>query len=333
VEAPIAEAQLIETLVVSHLHYQSLVATKAARMVHAAPRAALIDFGLRRAHSLEAGTYAARAAYLAGFEGTATVSAAERFGIPVSGTMAHAFVQAHDREEDAFRHFAEARPRDVILLIDTYDTEAAARVVATMAPSLADRGIALRGVRIDSGDLAAHARAVRAILDVAGLAHVKIVASGGLDEWKLQEFTRQHAPIDIFGVGTSLTTSDDAPAIDCAYKLVSYAGIPRRKRSEGKVLWPGAKQVHRFRTADGRPDHDVLALSDETVGGEALLRPVMRHGRRLALPTLDEARAATRAELARLPSELLDLDAPAKLPVRISSGLQRLANELTAAGR
>jgi nicotinate phosphoribosyltransferase len=333
VEAPIAEAQLIETLVINHLHYQTLVATKAARMVHAAPRAALIDFGLRRAHSLEAGTYAARAAYLAGFEGTATVSAAERFGIPVSGTMAHSFVQAHDVEDTAFRHFAEARPRDVILLIDTYDTEAAARTVAAMAPSLGARGITLRGVRIDSGDLAVHARAVRTILDEAGLGQVKIVASGGIDEWMLLSFTRQGAPIDIFGVGTSLTTSSDAPAIDCAYKLVSYAGIPRRKRSEGKILWPGAKQVRRLRAADGSPDHDVLALKDEPAEGEALLRPVMRNGRRLALPTLDESRAGTRAELSRLRPGLLDLDAPAKYQVRISEGLKRLAEELAAAGR
>lgn len=331
VEGPIAEAQLVETLVISQLHFQTLIASKAARMVLAAPNTLLIDFGLRRAHSLEAGTYAARAAYLAGFGGTATVSAGMRFGIPVSGTMAHSFIQAHDSEEEAFRDFAEARPSDVVFLIDTFDTEAAARKVVKLAKPLRARRITIRGVRIDSGDLATHARAVRAILDEGGLREVKIVASGGIDEWSLRGLAA--APIDTFGIGTSLVTSQDSPAIDCAYKLVAYAGTPRRKRSEEKVLWPGAKQVYRRYDPDGRLNHDVLTLADEQLEGQPLLELVMRGGRRLPQPTLEESRAAAAASLARLPIGLCDLDTPAAYRVDVSDGLRRLTATLEAKGR
>jgi nicotinate phosphoribosyltransferase len=333
IEAPIAEAQLVETLVISHLHYQTLIASKAARMVLAAPDAALIEYGLRRAHSLEAGLHAARAAYLAGFAGTATVAAGMRFGIPVSGTMAHSFIQAHDSEEEAFRHFAEARPSDVVLLIDTYDTEAAARTVARLGPELRARGIGLRGVRIDSGDLAVHAGRVRAILDEAGLCDVRIVASGGIDEWALRDFARRSAPIDMFGIGTSLATSQDQPAIDCAYKLVAYAGRPRRKRSEGKLLWPGAKQLFRRYAPDGTIARDVLALKDEAIEGEPLLRPVMRAGRRLPEPALERSRELAREQLARLPAALRELDCAEPPRPDISSGLLGLVAEMSAAGR
>jgi nicotinate phosphoribosyltransferase len=333
VEAPIAEAQLIETLVINYLHYQSMVASKAARMVLAAPNAQLIDFGLRRSHSLEAGTYAARAAYLAGFASTASVCAARWFDIPVSGTMAHSFVQAHDSEAEAFRHFAAARPADVTFLIDTYDTEAAAQTVVAMAPSLIAQGVRIHAVRIDSGDLSAHARAVRAILDAGGLHYVKIIASGGIDEWSLYRLVQTGAPIDIYGVGTSLVTSEDAPALDCAYKLVSFAGIPRRKRSEGKLLWPGAKQVFRHYATNGRLDHDVLALADESLGGEPLLRTVMRTGRREPQPNLAQSRSNARANLDRLPDELRMLDVGISYRVDVSEGLANLAASMDAQGR
>jgi len=332
VEAPIAEAQLIETLVINHLHFQTLIASKAARMVLAAPGTRLVDFGLRRAHSLEAGTHAARAAYLAGFDGTATVSAGRRFGIPLTGTMAHSFVQAHDDEALAFLHFAEARPERVIFLIDTYDTEAAARKVVALAPDLQARGIALRGVRIDSGDLAAHAFAVRQILDQGGLADVGIIASGGLDEWKLRDLIAQGAPVDVFGIGTSLTTSQDAAALDCAYKLVAYAGTPRRKRSEGKQLWPGAKQVYRRLDAAGRLAGDLLTLKEEAADGEPLLKPVMRQGKRLPLPALEDSRALASASLRSLPDGLRGLDSPMDYRPAISEGLLRLSAELAKTG-
>lgn len=332
VDAPIVQAQLIETLVISQLHFQTLIASKTARMVLAAPDKLLIDFGLRRAHSLESGLYAARAAWLAGFAGTATALAGMRYGIPVHGTMAHSFVQAHDSEEQAFRHFAQARPSDTTLLIDTYDTEVAARIVVGMAGWLRERGIRVRGVRIDSGDLEAHARQVRRILDDGGLSEVRIVASGGLDEWKLGALVAAGAPIDSFGVGTSLTTSEDDPALDCGYKLVSYAGKPRRKRSEGKTLWPGAKQVFRRFGGNGRLVGDVLGLADEDIDGEALLRPVMRNGLRLPQPDLAASRERAAQSLAQLPDALRALDGPYAYSVEVSQGLQRLAAELAAQG-
>ena len=333
VTAPIAQAQLIETMVINLLHFQTLVATKAARMVLAASGAGLVDFGLRRAHSLEAGTYAARAAYLAGFDGTATVSAGERYGIPVSGTMAHSFIQAHEDEARAFADFAEARPDGVIFLIDTYDTEAGARKVVDLAPRLRARGVSLEGVRLDSGDLAAHARAVRSILDDGGLRDVRIIASGGIDEWKLRDLVAQGAPIDGYGIGTSLTTSQDEPALDCAYKLVTYAGTPRRKRSEGKELWPGAKQVYRKLAANGRLDGDVLALDGETADGEPLLKPAMRNGRRLDQPTLEESRSLASASLETLPDALRDIDRTGDYRPVISEGLRKTAAFLAEQGR
>jgi nicotinate phosphoribosyltransferase len=228
VTAPLPEAQLVETRLINILHFQSLVAAKAARMVLAAPGKLLVDFGLRRAHGADAGLMAARASFIAGFAGTATVLAEKAFGIPIYGTMAHSFVQAFDEEEAAFESFARARPDNLVLLIDTYDTEAAARKVVALAPRLAAAGITVRGVRLDSGDLVVLSRGVRHILDDGGLTGVIIFASGGIDEDALSAFAREHAPIDGFGIGTSLVTSSDAPALDCAYKLQEYAGLPRQ---------------------------------------------------------------------------------------------------------
>ena len=325
VTAPLPEAQMVETRLVNLLQFQAIVASKAARMVLAAPGKRLVDFDLRRAHGAEAGLLAARAAYLAGFAGTATLAAEQRFGIPVFGTMAHSFIQAHDDEVLAFERFARARPRDLVLLIDTYDTERGARRVVELAPRLAQDGIAIRGVRIDSGDLAEHARRVRAILDAGGLGKVQIFASGGLDEDDLSAFTARAVPIDAYGIGTSLTTSFDAPALDCAYKLQEYDGVPRRKRSEGKATWPGRKQVWRQQDAGGPIAADVVALEAEQETGRPLLEPVMRGGRRLpGLPTLAEARQRAARELASLPAALRQLGTAAPA-VRISDGLQRLA--------
>src|SRR5271165_6181937 len=213
ITAPLPQAQLVETRLLNLVHFQTVIASKAARMVLAAPGRQLVDFGLRRAHGAEAGLLAARASYLAGFAGTATVLARRDFGIPIVGTMAHSFVQAHDDEATAFERFARVRPRALTLLIDTYDTERGAASVARLAPRLAADGIAVSAVRLDSGDLAAHAHAVRAILDAAGLQSIHIFASGGLDEQKLLSLCHGGAPIDGFGVGTSLTTSGDAPAL------------------------------------------------------------------------------------------------------------------------
>ncbi|HSK40119.1 MAG TPA: nicotinate phosphoribosyltransferase, partial [Arenibaculum sp.] len=287
VTASLPEAQLVETRLINLLHLQTVIASKAARLVLAARGRPLVDFGLRRAHGAEAGLLAARASYLAGFSGTATALAARRFAIPVVGTMAHAFVQAHGSEADAFANFARSRPGNLVLLLDTYDTEAAAAKAVALARELALEGIGVSGVRLDSGDLAALSRHVRAILDAGGLTRTRIVASGGLDEAAVACLLDAGAPIDSFGIGTSLTTSSDAPALDCAYKLVEYDGLPRRKRSPGKMTWPGRKQVFRRYEADGRIAADRLSTADADEAGRPLLVPVMRAGRRVApLPEL-----------------------------------------------
>ncbi|HVA36522.1 MAG TPA: nicotinate phosphoribosyltransferase [Candidatus Dormibacteraeota bacterium] len=327
VTAPLPEAQLVETRLINLIHFQTVIASKAARMVLAAPGKLLVDFGLRRAHGAEAGLLAARASYLAGFAGTATVLANREFGIPIFGTMAHSFVQAHADEATAFERFARVRPRALTLLIDTYDTERAAVLVTRLAPRLAEEGITVRAVRLDSGDLAAHARKVRSILDGAGLHEIRIFASGGLDEHALRRLCRE-APIDGFGVGTSLTTSADAPALDCAYKLQEYAGRPRRKRSEGKATWPGRKQVFRRYGPDGSIAGDTVALLDEQTAGEPLLRPVMRGGRRVSgFPGLTEARTHAAQALSRLPEVVRRLDG-GTIPVEISRRLRALAADM-----
>jgi nicotinate phosphoribosyltransferase len=329
VTAPLPEAQLVETRLINILHFQSLIASKAARMVLAAPGKLLVDFGLRRAHGAEAGLLAARASYIAGFAGTATMLAAKRFGIPIYGTMAHSFVQAFDSEAAAFEAFARSRPENLILLIDTYDTEEAARKVVSLAPRLAAQGIKVRGVRLDSGDLIALSKNVRRILDDGGLKEVTIFASGGVDEGNLIEAARQGAPIDGFGIGTSLTTSFDAPALDCAYKLQEYAGLPRRKRSTGKATWPGRKQVWRDYGPDGRVARDILSVEESDRTGEPLVVPVMKGGRRLGpRPSLAEMRARAARGLERLPEPLRRLERGASCPVEVADALKRLAAEV-----
>ncbi len=327
--APLPLAQLVESRIMNLLHFQTMVASKAARSMLVAEGKPLIDFGLRRAHGAEAGLLAARASYLSGFAGTATVLAGMAYGIPLYGTMAHSFVQAHKDETQAFRHFAQSQPDNVVLLIDTYDTEAAARKVVSLAPALKATGIAVKGVRLDSGDLADHARKVRSILDQGGLPHAQILASGNLDEYHVHDLIESRAPIDSFAVGTAMTTSSDAPSLDCAYKLQEYAGRPCRKRSEGKATWPGRKQVYRYYAGDGRFDHDVITTLDDRQDGEPLLHPVMKDGRRLApSPSLGDLRRHTAAQLARLPESLRTLGAAPIHSVEISSALQTLARTI-----
>ena len=331
VTAPIAQAQLVESRLINLLHFETLIASKAARSVLMAPDKLLVDFGLRRAHGAEAGLLAARASYLAGFAGSATVLAAPLYGIPVYGTMAHSFVQAHDDESAAFEHFARALPENVVLLIDTYDTEAAARKVVELAPTLSRDGIKIKGVRLDSGDLADHAFKVRRILDAGGLRDVTIFASGSVDEYLLEQLREKNAPIDGFGIGTHMDTSADAPYLDCAYKLVEYAGRARRKRSEGKVLWPGAKQVLRTYDEAGLMIGDTLTLESDAREEAALIAPVMKQGRRLAAPVpLRQSRALALEQLARLPVGLKKLEPAPAYPVRVSEAIQSLAREVDA---
>ena len=327
VTAPLREAQLIESRVLNLVHLQTLVASKAARCVLAAAGRPLIDFGLRRAHGAEAGLLSARASYLAGFAGTATVAAARRFGVPVFGTMAHSFVQAHDDEAEAFAGFARAQPDNATLLIDTYDTAAGAR----KAVSLAASGVPVQGVRIDSGDLGAHARKVRRILDDGGLTQARIFASGNLDEDRLHALVSGGAPIDAFGVGTRMNVSADAPFLDCAYKMVEYAGRARRKRSEGKATWPGRKQVFRSFDASGTMAGDLLGLDGDDAPGSRLLKPVLRGGRRVGpAPALESLRERARAQMAMLPGPLRGLDGAAPYPVTVSASLRALADEVDA---
>jgi nicotinate phosphoribosyltransferase len=332
ITAPLPLAQLVESRLINILHFQTLIASKAARNVLAAPGKVLVDFGMRRAHGAEAALMAARASYVAGFAGTATVLAGEQFGIPLYGTLAHSFIEAFDDEMAAFEVFARARPDNVVLLLDTYDTEAAARKVVALAPSLKAAGIAVRGVRLDSGDLIALANSVRRILDDGGLRDVTIFVSGGLDEDSLAAFVRAGAPISGIGVGTSLTTSSDVPAIDCVYKLQEYAGLARRKRSTNKATWPGRKQVWRRYDADGRMAGDILALETARApdgGAEPLLQPVMRDGKRLRpSPPLDDVRAHAKRELEKLPEPLRRLQPGAPYKVEVAEDLVALAADV-----
>jgi nicotinate phosphoribosyltransferase len=331
VTAPMREAQLVESRVMNLLHYQTIVASKAARIALTAPHALLVDFGLRRAHGSEAAFLSARASYLAGFSGTATLAAGLRFGIPVYGTMAHSYIQAHPDEVLAFEHFARSQPTNATLLIDTYDTEAAARKVVDLGGRLAREGIAIKAVRIDSGDLGEHARRVRHILDEGGLPHVAIFASGNLDEHRIRDLIAAKAPIDGFGVGTRMNTSADAPYLDCAYKLVEYAHRPQRKRSEGKANWPARKAVYRRRDTNGVMTRDWLTLKDERRDGIALLEPMMTAGvRRKDLPSLAASREHANRQLQALPQALQSLEPVDPYPVAVSDALKDLAERLEA---
>lgn len=330
VTAPMPQAQLVESRLINLLNFETTVASKAARSVLVAPDKLLVDFGLRRAHGAEAGLLAARASYLAGFSGTATVLAAPLFRVPLFGTMAHSFVQAHDDEAAAFVDFAKVFPGNTVFLIDTYDTESAARKIVALAPQLQQAGIAIKGVRLDSGDLAVHARNVRRILDDAGLTRTTVFASGNLDEYRVRELLAAGAPIDGFGIGSSLVTASDAPFLDAVYKLQEYAGKPRRKRSPGKATWPGRKRVYRHYRDDGLLDHDVVTLEGDVQPGNPLLQLVMRGGRRVdASPGIETLRTYAKAQLATLPQRLRELDSSTEpYRVEIAPALRDLAAKL-----
>ncbi len=329
VSAPIEQAQLVETLVLNQIHFQSVAASKAARVVAAAGGRTVVDFGSRRAPGVDAAVAVARAAYLVGADGTSNVLAGRRHGIPLYGTMAHSYVEAHDDEERAFEAFAAVHP-GATLLVDTYDTLAGVRKVIGLCQR---HGWSQEGwaIRLDSGELAALARESRGLLDRSGLPGVRIFASGGLDEHGIRALLDAGAPIDGFGVGTAMAVSDDAPALDMAYKLVAYDGRPRMKLSSGKATYPGPKQVFRVREGDELAG-DTIARAGEELPGEPLLEPVMRGGRRLhpAREPLQEGRARALREIARLPARLLDLEpAEGAAPVTTSRALQRDADELS----
>jgi nicotinate phosphoribosyltransferase len=331
VSAPLPEAQFVESFLLNSITFQTMIASKAARLAIACRGRPFADFSLRRDHGPTAALLGARAAYVGGASATSNVLASARFRIPPSGTMAHSFVMAFPREIDAFRQFARDFPDRAVLLIDTYDIVSGARHAAAVARELAARGGRLRGVRIDSGDLAAEARRVREILDAEGASEVEIFLSGDLDEIRIDEMLRQGVPADAFGVGTQLGTSGDAPSLGGVYKLAVDAGAPKMKLSHGKVTLPGRKQVYRFEEG-GRFALDVIGLEDEEMpGGRPLLAKVMADGRRtLETDPLEELAAARdrfRRALDRIPERYRSLSPAPPFPVEWSPRLRELAEQ------
>lgn len=330
VTAPLLEAQLVETFLLNQIASHTMLASKAARVALACGDRSFVDFSARRDHGASAAMAAARAAWIAGSAGTSLTAAGQRWGIPVTGTMAHSFVMSFDDERDAFRAYARAFPTRAVLLIDTYDTVTGARHAIDVVRELADDGAGLAGVRLDSGDLASLSVAVRRLLDDAGLTDTQILASGDLDEYRIADLLAGGAPIDAFGVGTQLGTSADAPSLGAVYKLVSDARGPRMKLAPDKVTLPGRKQV--WRCDDG----DVVSLEDEDVpGGRPLLLRVMVDGTRLDTPahTLDAARERARAALEWLPAGLRSLERGRDGPhwsVERSAGLRSLTDAVRA---
>lgn len=328
VVAPRIEAQIVETFLLNTVNYQAMVASKAARVVLAARGRGVVDFSPRRDHGADAALKAARASYIAGCIGTSNVLAGIEYGIPVYGTMAHSYVMSFPDEPGAFRAFARDFPQNTILLIDTYDTLQGARHAVMVAREMAARGQALRGVRIDSGDLAALSRQVRRIFDEAGLPDVQIFLTGDLDEYRIEQILAQGGAADSFGVGTALGTSEDAPSMGGVYKLVEDRQGPKIKLSTGKATLPGRKQVWRQAT-DGGP-RDVIALVDEPAprGAEPLLVTVMDRGRAVSPESLETMRTRCRERLESLPSTFTDLHAVPPSPVGLSQGLAALQAEM-----
>lgn len=328
VTAPLPEAQMVETYLLGAIHHQTMAASAAYRLAAAARGTPVVDFGTRHAQGAAAGADTARAAYIAGLAGTSNVAAGRRFGVPISGTMAHSYIQAHERESDALASFAATHHRTT-LLVDTYDIRRGVGLVIELAERQGD-DFDVAAIRIDSGDLGANARMAREMLDGAGLPSVRIIVSGDLDAERIAEVVDADAPIDGYGVGTALAVSTDAPYLDTAYKLAAYAGRGRMKLAASKRTWPGRKQVFR-QFENGLAVRDVLAVAGEPLDGRPLLRPVMVGGKRLdgELPGLEAIRRHAEQSLAELPKRLTGL-APAEPPyqVAISDELERATEAL-----
>jgi nicotinate phosphoribosyltransferase len=329
--APLLEAQFFESLLMNQIHVQTLLASKAARVVLAAGGRRVVDFGMRRMHGVDAAVAGARAYWIAGLDGTSNVLAGQLYGIPIVGTMAHSFVQCHARELDAFRAFAESYP-ETVLLVDTFDSRQGVERVIELARELGD-SFRVRGIRLDSGELVELSRDARRRLDAAGLARVRIFASGNLDEYRVAEIVGAGAPIDAFGVGTRLGTSEDAPNLDVVYKLAQLDGRPLVKLSTDKATLPGIKQVWRRLDEGGRFAGDVIGLAGEELDGQALLETRMRGGARVTDQPEELAAARRRAaeQLASLPAAIRALSpADAPYPVDVSDALRRCAQQVSA---
>lgn len=328
VDAPILEAQILETYLLSIVNIESLAASKAARVVWAAGHdgktRGVVDFGSRRAHGPEAAILAARASYIAGCLGTSNVYAGQQFDIPLYGTMAHSWIEAFDEEQEAFRRYREVFPQNTILLIDTYDSIRAVEKII-------QAGEKIQGVRLDSGDLAILSKNVRALLDQAGLKDVKIIASGNLNEYKILDLVKAQAPIDAFGVGTDMVTSRDSPALDLTYKLVQITEKSgevkfKAKHSQGKKTVPGRKQIFRRYTADGRLEADTVGFFSESVPPAArpLLEPVIVNGKlERSLPKLEKVRAFALERRAALPPGCFSLNGKGPVRLEYSQALRK----------
>jgi nicotinate phosphoribosyltransferase len=328
VTAPIIEAQLVETFIINAINLQSSIATKASRCVYAAKGRKLVDFSLRRTQGTDAGLKVARASFIAGFGGSSNVLAGKLYGIPIFGTMAHSYITSFEEEIEAFRAFFKAFPESTVLLIDTYDTIVGAHKAVKAAKEMMKEGIRLKGVRLDSGDMAELSKEVRKIFEAEGLADISIFASGGFDEYKIAQTLEKGGQIDAFGVGTKMGVSADAPYTDIAYKLVEYDDRPVLKLSTGKKTLAGKKQVFRHREGN-RFVKDFITMREENTGGESLLEMVMAEGkRRRAQEDLKTIRNRFEEEFSRLDDSCKALENPAFYPVEIAPGLERLQEEV-----
>jgi nicotinate phosphoribosyltransferase len=325
VTAPIIEAQIIETYLLSIINYQTLIASKASRVVNAARGRDVIDFGTRRAHGPQAGILAARACFIGGCVGTSNVFAAYEMGIPPIGTVAHSWVMAYDDEYESYKDFHKVFPDNTILLIDTYDTIIGARLATKI-------GRKLKGVRLDSGNITLLSKRVRKILDDAGLGHVKITASGDLNEYKISRMLDKGACVDSFGVGTEMVTSKDVPALGGVYKLVEQETegrfIPKMKFSKDKSTCPSKKQVYRFHNKKGLLKKDIIGLVDEEFDAEGLLLPVMKKGKLVyKIPTVQQIQRVAGKNISQLPDKFKALDCKAAYPVKISKRLRQVRDK------
>jgi nicotinate phosphoribosyltransferase len=332
VTAPIIEAQMVETFLLNSINLQTMIATKASRIVEAAKGRPVIDFGLRRCQGTDAGMKAARSSFIAGFLGTSNVLAGWKYGIPIFGTMAHSFVQSFNKEIDAFRTFYKTFPDKSTFLVDTYDTIEGVKKAVIVAKEMEKLGYKLRGIRLDSGDLNKLSKKSRTILDENGLSYVEIFVSGDLDEYKISKFVVDNAPIDSFGVGTRMVTSVDRPYVDVVYKLSEIMkdekATPVLKLSEGKSTLPGRKDTFRQIDENGHYVKDIIGLEDEKFEG-ALLNPVMVDGKiKYDLPTLKAIQANTIQNLSNLPEKYKKLESAQKYPVEISDELENLLKKI-----
>ncbi len=328
VTAPLMEAQLLETYLLNKINFQTMIATKASRVVLAAQGKPVIDFGLRRAHDESAGIKGARATYIGGCVGTSNVEAGRIYGIPVKGTHAHSFVMSFATELEAFRAYVKTFPDHATLLLDTYDVLQGARNAVTVANEMEAHGKKLFGVRLDSGDLIQQSKTIRKMLDDAHLKYVKIIASNDLNEYKIAELLAANAPIDAFGVGTEMITSRDCPALGGVYKLAEINEQGKMKFSEGKKTLPGKKQVYRSRAFL----HDCIALENERAClGTPLLVPIFLQGKLVyRKPTLLETRTYAQHQLTQLPDGCKRISNPETYPVRRSKGLEHMIQSMEA---